>query len=305
MSLESIYETAIYQHNLWNAIHLDRKITNAADSEKYQKERLDGFRLSLEPHIYHYLIETHGPKLAAFWQTYTPPKKAKQAFAIVERRPHPNFWFILRNIAWSNPNMSVYIFCSDENVNFVKALLGPKLPFFNVVEAFKGNASRERGKKMVDNLLSNHKFYEFIDAEYILTVEMDTFFRRKIPQTLFQGTYWGNTWGWVPHTPGGGGVTIRNKAQLIAHCKKHRPDTTQDLHTAQDAWLSDTLYEDRGDFPDVQFRVNHIMENVPAENPVAVHQFWTYLDCFQVTDKHVFMQHLQRILSFDIDTVEN
>lgn len=301
MTLESIYETALYQHSLWQRIASETDINNKEEAEKYQKGRLDSFRLSLEPHIYHYLIEQYGNKLDKFWQTYIPPKQAKQAFVLVERRPHQNFWFILRNMAWANPNMSVYIFCSDENIGFVKALLGTKLQHFNVVEAFKGNASRERGKKEVDNLLSNYKVYDFIDAEYIMTVEMDTFIRRKIPENIFQGDYWGNTWGWVAHTPGGGGITIRNVKKVSAHCKKHKPDISTDLHTAQDAWLSDTMYADKADFPDVNFRANHIMENVPVENPVAVHQFWTYLDSFQVTNKPVFMNHIRQILKLEIN----
>jgi hypothetical protein len=300
MTLDSIYETALYQHSLWQQIASETNVNSKEDAETYSKGRIDSFRLSLEPHIYHYLIEQYGPKLDKFWQTYTPPKQAKQAFVLVERRPHQNFWFILRNMAWANPNMSVYIFCSDENISFVKALLGNKLPHFNVVEAFKGNASRTRGKKETDNLLSNYKVYDFIDAEYIMTVEMDTFIRRKIPDSMFQGDYWGNTWGWVPHTPGGGGITIRNVKKVSAHCKKHKPDITTDLHTAQDAWLSDTMYADKADFPDVNFRANHIMENVPVENPVAVHQFWTYLDSFQITNKALFMKYLTKILKLEI-----
>lgn len=300
MTLESIYAVAIYQYNLWKSIQVERKITTATDSEKYQKERLDGFRLSLEPYIYHYLMETYGPKLSAFWQTYNPPKTASRAFVIVERRQHPNFWFILRNMAWANPDFAVYIFCSDENIDFIKALLGEKTANFNLIIAFKGHASRDRGKKEVDNLLSNSRFYTYINSEYILTLEMDTFIRKKIPETLFEGIYWGNTWGWVPHTPGGGGVTVRNTKLCAEHCKKHRPDPNIDLHTAQDAWLSDTVYADKGDFPDVKFRVTHIMENIPAEDPVAVHQFWTYLDAFQVTNKETFIKHLTNVLKIDI-----
>ena len=296
MKLESIYEVAIEQHNRWS----NQTPLTQEEATDIQKKRLDSFRLSLEPHIYHYLIEKYGVKLSEAWQTYTPPKKAPKAVVIVERRPHPNFWFLLRNIAWAAPNLAIYIFCSDENINFVKSLVGDKLPNFNIVEAFQGNASRERGKKEVDNLLSNYKFYEFLDTEYIITAEMDTFFRRKIPDSMFEGTYWGNPWPWVPATPGGGGVTIRNVKKMAAHCKKIRPDTSIDLITAQDAWLSDTTYAEKEEFPDIRFRAHHIMECLPVPNPVAVHQFWTYLDSYNISEKKQFIANLDRILTFEI-----
>ena len=299
MTIESIYELAIEQHASWAKKIKQTLITSQLESDELQKKRLDSFRLSLEPHIYHYLIEKYGPRLDHFWQTYTPPKKATRAFVIVERRPHQNFWFILRNIAWSNPEMSVYIFCSDENVNFVKSLLGDKLPHFNLVIAFKGQASRERGKKEVDNLLSNYKVYDFIEAEYIMTVEMDTFFRRKVPETIFTGVYWGNPWAWTAETPGGGGVTIRNVKRVSEHCQKLRPDPTIDLHTAQDAWLSDSIFSEKAEFPDLTFRANHIMENINVHNPIAVHQFWTYLDSYNILDKEKFIHHINRILTID------
>ena len=300
MTLESIYEIAIHLHNKWAKIIKEVTITSQAEATDLQKNRLDSFRLTLEPHIYHYLIETYSKKLDDFWKSYTPPKKAKRAFVIVERRSHPNFWFILRNIAWSNPDMSVYIFCSDENINFVKSLLGEKISNYNLIVAFKGDATRERGKKEVDNLLSNYKVYNFIDAEYIMTVEMDTFYRRKVPETIFTGTYWGNPWAWTAKTPGGGGVTIRNVKKVSEHCLKLRPDPTIDLYTAQDAWLSDSVFSENGEFPDLEFRANHIMENIPVNNPVAVHQFWTYLDSYNILDRSKFIENIKNILTIDL-----
>jgi hypothetical protein len=298
MKLESIYEVAIYQHKLW-ALKM-KEARSQQEANEIQCKRLDSFRLSLEAHIYHYLIERYGQQLDEHWQNYLPPKKADHAFVIVERRPHHNFWFVLRNIAWANPYMSVYIFCSDENIDFVNSLLGDKKDNFNVIQAFSGNASRERGKKEVDNLLSNHKTYDSIDAEYIMTVEMDTFYRKKVLPTIFQGTYWGNPWGWKADTPGGGGCTIRNIKAVSRVCKQMNPDENKDLIIAQDAWLSDTCHDLKEPCPDLPFRANHIMENIPVYDPVAIHQFWTFLDSHDITDKFKFINNLKRILTFDI-----
>lgn len=293
--MEQVYEIAKGIHDDWEE-KLD-SVTSQEEMKKYNAQRLDGIRLSLEPHVYHYLIEQYSPMLNSFWSTYRPPKVAKYAFVLVERRIHPNYWFILRNMAWAGPNMSVYLFCSDKNVDYIKSLLGDKAPYFNIMQVFKGNPSRERGKKEVDNLLSDYRTYQSIQAEYCLTMEMDTFLRRKVPVSMFEGTYWGCVWAWAPTRPGGGGLTVRNIQHCIELCKKHR-NLTKDLPVAQDCWLSDVSEQIPG-VPTVNFRIELLMEAYPVLNPVGVHQFWTFIDNFQIKNKAVFMKYLTSILTFE------
>ena len=158
----------------------------------YDKNKeFDVQRNVLEPYIYHYLIEKYGPMLETHWATYFPPLKSDNVFVIVERRPHPNFKFIIQNIAWAAPHMAVYIFCSDENRKFINAVLGDKAAHFTIIEIFKGDVSPEEGKIQYNNLLTNYQFYESIPATYMLTVQMDTVFRKKLPNSLFTGDYWG------------------------------------------------------------------------------------------------------------------
>ena len=85
-----------------------------------QTNLLKTLRHGLEPYVYAHLEATYGQKLTEFWKSWIPPLRSAKAFVLVERRTHPNFWFVLRNMAWAGPNMAVYIFCSDENVNFIK-----------------------------------------------------------------------------------------------------------------------------------------------------------------------------------------
>jgi len=178
--------------------------------------------------------------------------------------------------------MSVYIFCSDENINYIRALLKEKAIHYNIIQAFTGNPSRTRGKKEVDNLLTNPETYRQINANYILTAEMDTFFRRKIPESMFQGTYWGCPWAWKPTEPGGGGVTVRHVSSMITLCTRHRPNPTIELEgDSQDYWLSKQIASEAGyTYPSLETRANLIMESIPSANPVAVHQFWTFIDNF-------------------------
>jgi hypothetical protein len=262
-----------------------------------QTLRLDRFRQVLEPYLYHYLIEQHSPLLNTFWTDYVPPtvSAAKRAFVIVERRPHPNFAFILKNTAWADPANAVYLFCSDANLPFIKALLGPKEPHFKIIVAFQGLGSREEGKADYNRLLTSARFYEQFDhtIEHIVTVQMDAFFRRKLPNEFYTGDYWGNPWAWRQNLPGGGGITVRRLSKMIAICTA---SSNADLDN-EDAWISDRIIETGSNFPPIEFRREAIMESLPAQNPYCLHQFWTFLENYMAAPKHVVITYWTRLLS--------
>ena len=261
-------------------------------------EQLDAIRQKLEPYIYHHLIETYSPQLNAFWAVYNPPKQAPNAY-VVERRPHPNFAFILKNMAIAAPYMSVYIFCSDENIEFIKILLGNKIDNYNLIKVFSGTASRTQGKIDYNNLLTDAATYSQIKADYILTVQMDCIIRRPIPTSLFCGTYWGSPWGWKPQLPGGGGATVRNVSQMIEICQKYRPHPTlQPMDETEDAWLAEKLaLEPLMNFPDLEFRRSHIMESMPANDPIVLHQFWTFVHQYHQVPADVFLKYWTHLLT--------
>ena len=228
----------------------------------------------MEPYIYHYLIEQNITKLNDFWKNWLPPLQNKFAYVIVERRPHPNFEFILKNIAWAGPGMAVYIFCSDVNIGFIKAILGTKVARYNIRAVFTGLGTRESGKIDYNKFLTNAETYRMIDAEYIMTVQMDTIFRRALPDEIFTGDYWGNPWAWKPDFAGGGGATIRKISAMISLCERF----THNIAEAEDSWLSDRINEIGGNVPPLSLRANMIMESIPTNNPYVLHQFWTFLE---------------------------
>jgi len=278
--MEAIYEVAKQEYDNRDPIHT---------------VQLDRFRQILEPYLYHYLIEQHSPTLNQFWQTYVPPKEAKRAFVIVERRPHPNFAFILKNIAWADPTNAVYLFCSDANLPFIKALLGSKEPHFNIIVTFQGLGTRAAGKADYNRLLTSAKFYEQFDPaiEHIVTVQMDTFFRRPLPNNFYTGDYWGNPWAWCQTLPGGGGVTVRRLTKMIEITTKFSNTILEN----EDAWISDRIIEIAGEFPPLEFRKEAIMESLPAQNPYCLHQFWTFLDQYMTAPRSAVVQYWTRLLS--------
>jgi hypothetical protein len=263
-----------------------------------EPHRLDKLRLTIEPYIYNYLSVNYYSKLQEHWVNYKPPKNSKNVFAIIERRCHPNFDFVLKNIAWANPNMAVYIFCSDENENYIKALLRDKNEYVTLVKAFTGSVSRDQGKIDYNNLLTSTKMYEAFDksVEYLLTIQMDVFIRRAVTDDMFVGGYWGNPWAWKPNTPGGGGATIRKISTMIDICSKYKY-----IDGGEDTWFATHIQEYNYGFPDIDFRAMRIMESIYVMNPVVVHQFWTYLDQLKNISFNDLEEYLQDILSLDID----
>ncbi len=254
---------------------------------------LDVYRNVLEPYIYLHLTEHYGKMLQEHWESYRPPGESEHAFVIVERRAHPNFRFILQNMAWAAPHMAVYLFCSDENLAFIKAILGDKYESFHIIEAFQGDVSREEGKIGYNDVMTDYRFYESISAKYILTIQMDNIIRRKIPASMFVGDYWGNPWAWRCHDAGGGGATVRRVAAMIELCKKHRPDPTIDVPPLEDAWIAERTIS----FPNFEFRRTHLMESVPTENPVVLHQFWTFTDMYLEIPRHEIVKYWTHLLT--------
>ena len=264
------------------------------ESKKHEPAaRLDMYRNTLEPYFYSYLVENYGKMLQDHWETYRPPLESEHAFVIVERRAHPNFRFVLQNMAWAAPHMAVYIFCSDENLDFIAAILGDKGDSFHIIKAFSGDVSREEGKNGYNHIMTDYRFYESISATYLLTIQMDNIIRRKIPSSMFVGDYWGNPWAWRAHAAGGGGATVRRVAAMIDLCKKHRPDPTIDIPPLEDAWVAERTVS----FPDFPFRRAHLMESVPAENPVILHQFWTFADAYLAEPRDQVVQYWTHLLT--------
>lgn len=277
--------------------HILKSYNTEEDIKKCNKESLDMYRYDLESYIWQHLLFKYGNSLNEFWKTHEFPKKSKYAWVIVERRCHPNWWFVVRNIAWANPSFSLYIYCSDENYEFVTTLLGDKARNVNIIRWFKGFATRQDGKDQYAQTFKLPGFYGQIDAEYLIRVEMDTYIRRKIPESIFKGDYYGAPWGWNPEMPGGGGLIIRKIKTMVDICNKERSTNLE----ADDDWLGKKVVEHGLEYPSLEYRKEIFSENFPVLDPIGVHQFWTFLDNFEIRTPNRFKEHLERYLKIDID----
>lgn len=298
MSIDVLWDLSLVEH---------KKILIKMEEAKTQEEKIHIWdkrchilRYILEPYIYNYLLVTYGPALDKFWKTYTPPKKADNAFVIVERRPHPNFWYILRNIAWAAPQMSVYIFCSDENEDFIRTLLGNKAEHYNIIRAFQGNPPREKAIQDYNNFYTDYRNYEMMDAKYIMTVQMDIFIRRKLDMNMFMTDYYGNPWAWKQEDPGGGGATVRRVAKMIEICRRWRPNPSIDCPISEDGWINEKIIE-CGTWPEVGIRATVFMETLLQNNPYVVHQTWSFTDVVLKEGRETFLGLWRSLLIFSVD----
>ena len=261
---------------------------------------LSNLRNKLEPFVFNALEEGYGNKLTAFWKTYTPPKKAKRAYMLVEGRIHPNMWFVLRNMAWAGPDMSVYIFCSDQNYDYIMGLLGDKALHFNVIVAFKGDPPKEQAWQEFVNLYTSYKTWEMIDAEYALLIQMDVFLRKRLDDCLFKYDWYACRWAWKIQEPGGG-ISICRVQKMISILKEHRPNVDVDCPISSDEFIN-RIIQVNGTYPPLMENIQNLMESMHAitgdgykqllVDPYAVHQPWTFSYTFNQEEFRLFWSEL-------------
>jgi hypothetical protein len=263
---------------------------------KWEKDTLHFYRVQIEPYIFNYLNLTYGNKLDNFWKTHQFPKKSKYSFVIVERRVHPNWWFILRNIAWAAPNFSLYIYCSDLNYEFIKTILGDKVDNVHIFKWFQGNPDRKTALQEYNITLKMPQFYKLIESEYVITVQMDSYFLQKIPEWIFCGTYYGAPWAWNPSACGNGGLSIRHINSMIEICEKDIINIQN--NTDEDMFFSNMIQKNNYNLPSLEFRLKVFQENYPIDAiPIGIHQFWTFIMNYSLSDKALFTKNIKKLLT--------
>ena len=239
--------------------------------EKDPQKWLSIWRNRYDPAVFQILTNVYGPTLDRFWKTHTPPLVSKKAFVIVERRCHPNMWFILRNIAYFGRDWAIYIFCSKQNAAYIAGLLGDKLPHVHLNVIFTEIADAASGVREYNELLKQRQFWERIDAETVCTIEMDCYLRKPIPDELLDYDYVGTPWGWSLHTPGGTGLSIRKRAAMLDVC-----DHADKKIPMQDHFAAEGMFHQGYSWMPSSQGVNVFVENYYTDDPVGVHQWWTF-----------------------------
>lgn len=294
MEINAIVEAFYKKAREQNAIMATCKSND--DLQKQYDQALIRYRTDLEHYIFQHLLLKYGKRLDQFWSSHQFPYKSKYAWLIVERRCHHNWWFLLRNIAWAGPEMSLYIICSDENYEFLKTLLGDKYNSVHLIQWFKGYAERPQAIKEYNDALKSAELYEKIDAEYILVAQLDTYLRFKIPSGIFVGDYYGAPWNWDLDAPGGGGLSVRKIESMIKICRENVKDDR-----AEDIWFSDYVREKSYEYPSFDLRACMFSESFPVSHFIGIHQFWTYLDTYCIYNKEEYRNILENYLTIHME----
>ena len=297
MDIDSLVSVCYSLHN--ERQELFKTLTTNEEIEKWTKDTLHFYRSKIEPYVFNYLNYTYGHKLDEFWKTHQFSKEYKYAFVIIERRVHPNWWFVLRNILWAAPQFSLYIFCSDINYDFIISLLGDKAENIHIYKWFKGIADATQGAMESNTTLKLSGFYKLIKAEYVLTVHLDSYFLQKIPDWIFTGTFYASPVAWNINMAGCGGLSVRHIKNIIEICEICEKDGESIKNNEpEDSWISQSIVKYNYDILPIEFRINVFQENFPIDIiPIGTHQFWTYINSYKMSDKDYFTKQINKLIT--------
>lgn len=239
-------------------------------TDEMTPERRHQKRMALEPLIFDILKHKYGAQLEAFWKTHSVPTTSDSTIVLIERRIHPNLAFLLFNAAYFAPCWNIVLICSDMNYQYCKKLCRGKA--VDIRPWFQGNPDPETGKLEYNQLQKEASFYESLPGENLLFLEVDSYLRKRIPEEWKKYDLIAAPYEW-DEAALGGGCSFRKKSTMIKICSSYKDDT----------WAADT-YLYRGmrslglETPPFDLGITYIAESCLYEDPIGVHQWWTFFN---------------------------
>lgn len=252
------------------------------DALRHQK------RVRLEPLVFDVVKKKYGAALDTFWESYTPPKNAENCVLIVERRIHENLEFVLKNAAYFARGWSLCFVCSDVNIGYCRAIAGKNVANVNYVVAFRGNPDRDTGRKEYSDLLKNPDFYAGMPWKNLIFTQTDAYFRRAVPETIVNYDFLASPAFWNTESMVGG-ISYRNRDAMVRLCREFKEDIFW-----EDCFIdagSKALALRRPTFEEA---LEFFSESCFYEDPVAVHQWWTYF-FFEMEDAEAYFHIMLKL----------
>jgi len=231
-------------------------------------ETIHNKRMHLEPLIYDILKIKYYTIFDKFWNENSIPKNSNKAIVLVERRIHENLAFILRNMFYFARYWSIVVICSDINYNYLKSICGNNN--VKLLQLFEGNPDRDKGRKEYNDLLKSLEFYEMLPYEHLFFVEMDTYLRKPIDESMFEYDYVAAPYNW-DFSSAGGGMSYRKKSVMIDICKRFTSTTPM-----QDCFANEGIKALGYKMPNYLDGMKYICESCFCVDPMGVHQWWTF-----------------------------
>jgi hypothetical protein len=226
-------------------------------------------RMKLEPLIFDILKSKYGKILQEKYKLYEPPPigKEKGLIIIVERRIHENLQFILHNAATAAPNWRIIIICSDINKRYCEIISENKAI---VIDVFKGSPGRDKARSEYNKLLKDPEFYRHLPSENLLFLQTDSYLRKSIPESFMNYDYIGAPFTWDKDNMGGG-LTFRKRGAMIDICTNFHENID-----SEDLFISKGIDKFNYKKPSYFEAIPYFSESTVFEEPVGVHQWWTF-----------------------------
>ena len=235
------------------------------DREPLTDELRHEKRLRLEPLIFNILKQKYGTILLDAWKNWSSPTGNK-ACVIVERRIHPNLEFLIHNVAYMAPDWKIIVICSDINYKWLETITDKKvtlLPFF------LGSPSRQEAINAFNAIMTDPNFYRALPAEHLFFFQTDSYIRKPIPDSILEYDLVAAPYEWERSTVGGG-TSYRKRSSMIRICEEPHENVTEDIFICQGARRLNLK------IPHFTQGMEYIVESTIYEDPVAVHQWWTF-----------------------------
>jgi hypothetical protein len=267
-------------------------------------------RSALEPILFDSLRETYGKTLKEFWDNETFPKvtETQNTVLMVERRIHPNLEFCLQNFMYftRNKNFSLTIVCSKENEGQIRNILGKHIETTDLRVMWENNPTDMIGKEQNNSdqsrwgqaiteynaLFQNPEFWSSINADFILSVQTDCYLRKPLPDLLWDIDYAASPWAWKPWVVGGSGLTFRRKEAVIDMCKRV---FMKGKKVAEDEFFAHMCIVAKKKVLPLEIAETIFSESRIVDDPVGVHQWWTYLFQGDLNSEKEFIEKHCRI----------
>jgi hypothetical protein len=227
-------------------------------------------RIKLEPLIFDILKKKYGRALDEFWETTGPTIHPDKCILLIERRIHENLEFCIKNAAYFGRDWTLGIVCSSVNLEYIKTILGKHAANVVLFPLFNGSPGRDEARHEYTQLLTNPSFYKLLPWKNIITMQTDSYFRKPIPADVLAYDYIAAPASWDLSSMVGG-LSYRNRDAMIRICEEFK-----EVIPSEDLFLdtgAKTLNLRR---PPFETALEYVCESVMYDDPVALHQWWTF-----------------------------
>lgn len=230
-------------------------------------------RVKLEPLIFDILKRNYGARMEDFWNKHVKIPLAQdtdRAIVIVERRIHENLWFLLRNAAYFARGWAIIVVCSDTNMPYLQSIAEPHTQSIRWLPYFQGSPDRDSARSQYNLIFKDPEFYASLPCEHLLFLQTDSYLRKHVPNSFLDYDFIGAPFAWDDQNAGGG-TTFRRKSAMIDICSRFgEPIESEDLYASTGAKALGYKV------PPFETGITYIVESCHYEDPIAVHQWWTF-----------------------------